>query len=187
MGAIHVFSSTFHKSNVFVLSPNCRSITSIMSLLQMSSRRTPSADDLVPVLIYVLIKVMFSVFAVVVMLSHLTIHLSHSYTNCTLSILFFKFRLIHHFCYQQSNMWHHLLAMKSRVKIVIGGHNSVQPLSSSKQWTIVPNISHSIHFLWMIFEITIFYIVKHTCECNLNGKQFNGFQYIKSERYEICR
>lgn len=32
-----------------------------MSLLHMTSRRTPSADDLVPVLIYVLIKVKFLV------------------------------------------------------------------------------------------------------------------------------
>ncbi|KAG4079238.1 hypothetical protein HA402_006961 [Bradysia odoriphaga] len=33
-----------------------RSITSIMNLLQMASSRVPSADDLVPVLIYVVIK-----------------------------------------------------------------------------------------------------------------------------------
>lgn len=51
-----------------------RCITSIMNLLQMASSRSPAADDLVPVLIFVVIKVSAGQPVIVFVLSICTCH-----------------------------------------------------------------------------------------------------------------
>lgn len=54
-----VFSNFIIINNIYF---NSRCITSIMHLLSMVSHRDPSADDLTPVLIYVIIKVRVDLF-----------------------------------------------------------------------------------------------------------------------------
>lgn len=91
-----------------------------MNLLRMASERTPAADDLIPVLIYVIIKVSLEIIS----LESLTNH-------------FFSLRQILHFYSQQFNMLSVLLAKSWKVKSCTGGHSFHQQYNSLRLWNTV--------------------------------------------------
>lgn len=84
-----------------------------MNLLQMASNREASADDLVPVLIYVVIMV------------NIEFYFQEVLVNIA-KVLNLYFRQIHHTFCQQFNMLMHLLVNNLKAKIIIGGPNLVQ-------------------------------------------------------------
>lgn len=103
-----------------------RCATTIMNLLSMASERgIPAADDLIPVLVYVIIKVIpCSLVILVSFFSRVTFFFFD----------FFFFRQIRHPYCPLFNMWIVFTEIDLRVRNSIGGPSSVLRLNSSKRW-----------------------------------------------------